>query len=42
MKEEIIEQLIRFLTTPIARREGIIMSKEDCAIWADELKKCIN
>lgn len=33
-----VEQMIGFLTSPIARRKGVTISSDDCAVWADELK----
>ena len=35
----VIEQMICYLSTPIAKRKGVTISPEDCAIWVDELKK---
>ena len=34
-----IDSLIEVLRTPIARRKGVTISPEECAIWAEELDK---
>lgn len=34
-----VEQMICFLTSPTARRKGVIIPADECGIWADELKK---
>jgi hypothetical protein len=33
-----ILSFIALLDTPIARRKGIVLSKEDCAEWVEELR----
>ena len=37
-----VESLIQILNSPIAKRKGIIMTREDCAEWSNELKKFLN
>ena len=34
-----LSSMISFLTTPIAKRKGVVITPEDCAIWAEELTK---
>lgn len=31
------ESLIQFLSTPIAKRKGVVLSKEECEEWVKEL-----
>ena len=40
--KNVVEQLIGVLTTPIAKRNGVHLSKEDCEIWADELENFLH
>ena len=35
----VIHSLIAVLTTPIARRNGVTISPEECKIWVEELEK---
>jgi hypothetical protein len=34
-----LESLIAVLSTPVAKRQGVTISTEDCKIWVEELKK---
>ncbi len=34
-----LDSMIAILTTPVARRNGITISSEDCKVWAEELEK---
>ena len=34
-----IDSIIAILTTPVAKRQGVKISAEDCKIWAEELEK---
>jgi hypothetical protein len=34
-----IDSLIELLRSPIAKRKGVTISQEDCAIWAEEIEK---
>ena len=34
-----LESLIGVLSTPVAKRQGVTISAEDCKIWVEELKK---
>lgn len=34
-----IESMIVILTTPIAKRNGVTISAEDCKVWAEEINK---
>jgi len=34
-----LQSLIAVLSTPVAKRQGVTISAEDCKIWAEELKK---
>jgi hypothetical protein len=34
-----LESLIAVLSTPVAKRQGVTISAEDCKIWVEELKK---
>lgn len=34
-----IDSLIGILTTPIARKKGVTISPEECAIWVEEINK---
>jgi len=34
-----IDSLIDTLRSPIAKRKGVTISSEDCAIWAEEIEK---
>jgi hypothetical protein len=34
-----LENIITILKTPVAKRKGVTISAEDCAIWAEELEK---
>lgn len=34
-----LESLIAILSTPVAKRQGVTISAEDCKIWVEELKK---
>ena len=33
-----LESMIAILTTPVARRQGVTISAEDCKVWAEELR----
>lgn len=37
-----VESLINIFTSPIAKRKGVVITKEDCVIWAEELKSFLN
>lgn len=37
--KNVIEQMIGYLSTPIAKKKGVTISAEECAIWVDEMKK---
>ena len=34
-----LSAIINLLTSPIAKRKGVIISKEDCVEWAEDLKE---
>ena len=34
-----IDSIIAVLTTPVARRNGMMFSAEDCKVWAEEIEK---
>jgi len=34
-----LDSLIAVLSTPVAKRQGVAISAEDCKIWVEELKK---
>ena len=34
-----LESMIAILTTPVARRQGVTISAEDCKVWVEELRK---
>jgi hypothetical protein len=34
-----LESLIAVLSTPVAKRQGVTISADDCKIWVEELKK---
>ena len=34
-----LESLIAVLSTPVAKRQGVTISAEDCKIWVEELSK---
>jgi len=34
-----LQSLIAILSTPVAKRQGVTISAEDCKIWVEELKK---
>ena len=34
-----LESLIGVLSTPVARRQGVTISAEDCKVWVEELRK---
>jgi hypothetical protein len=34
-----LDSLIAVLSTPVAKRQGVTISAEDCKIWVEELKK---
>lgn len=34
-----IDSLIAVMTTPVARRQGITISAEDCKVWVEEIDK---
>jgi hypothetical protein len=36
-----LRSIIGILETPIAKRKGVTISAEDCAIWVEELKKVL-
>ena len=36
-----LESLVNMMTSPIPKRAGLKLSKEDTAEWADEIKKII-
>lgn len=38
-KPNVIDSLIGIMTTPVAKRKGIYISPEDCAVWVEELEK---
>ena len=40
--KNIVEQLIGVLTTPIAQRNGVHLTKEDCEVWAEELENFLH
>lgn len=33
-----LESLIAVLSTPVAKRQGVTISAEDCKVWAEELR----
>lgn len=35
----VLESLIYFLTSPIAKKRGVTISPEECEIWVDTLEK---
>ena len=35
----VLESLIAVLSTPVAKRQGVTISSEDCKIWVEELNK---
>ena len=37
-----IESLIKIFSSPIAKRKGVMISKEDCELWIEELKELNN
>ena len=34
-----LESLITVLSTPVAKRQGVTISSEDCKVWVEELRK---
>lgn len=34
-----IDSLIEILRSPVAKRKGVTISKEDCPIWIEEIEK---
>lgn len=40
--ENVVEQMIGILKTPIAQRKGVIIPPDECAIWAKELEMYLN
>ena len=34
-----IDSLMEILKSPIAKRKGVTISQEDCAIWVEEIEK---
>ena len=38
-EKDIVMQMVRILTTPIAQREGLKIHANDCQVWAEELEK---
>lgn len=34
-----LESLIAVLSTPVAKRQGVTISSEDCKVWVEELRK---
>ena len=34
-----LDSMIAILTSPVARRNGVTISAEDCEVWAEELRK---
>ena len=36
-----IRSLIGILSSPIAKRNGVVISREDCEIWVEELEKIL-
>lgn len=34
-----VESFMHLLRTPIAKRKGLTLSKEDCEVWAEEFEK---
>ena len=34
-----IDSLIEILKSPVAKRNGVTISKEDCPIWIEEIEK---
>jgi hypothetical protein len=37
-----IDSLMVVMTTPVAKRNGITISAEDCKVWAEEIDKQMN
>ena len=37
-----VEQMIHLLSTPIAKRNGVKISAEDCKVWVEELKNYLD
>lgn len=37
-----IDSLMAVMTTPVAKRNGITISAEDCKVWAEEIDKQMN
>lgn len=37
--KNVVEQMIGYLSTPIAKRKGVSISPEECEIWVDEFNK---
>jgi len=35
----VLESLIVVLSTPVAKRQGVTISSEDCKVWVEELRK---
>lgn len=35
----VLESLIAVLSTPVAKRQGVTISAEDCKVWVEELRK---
>lgn len=33
-----LESLIAVLSTPVAKRQGVTISAEDCKVWVEELR----
>lgn len=34
-----VKSFMHLLRTPIAKRKGLTLSKEDCEVWAEEFEK---
>lgn len=37
--KNVVEQMIGYLSTPIAKHKGVSISQEECEIWVDEFNK---
>ena len=37
-ERNVVEQMILYLTTPIAKRKGVSFTPEECKIWAEEFE----
>lgn len=36
--KNVVEQMIGYLSTPMAKHKGVSISPEDCEIWVDEFR----